>query len=160
MDQAAPSDQKVLRYVGQCGEDTNLDRGFHLRSGRHRQEAPRFGSSPLHFAAGILRHPVRENADAAGTFGNGDHVRGRPDQQSVEFVRLLTGHQWSVNMISKTLRTILRVIFAAIVLASSALSRKKIVSRLIKINPHVVVTVKQLPLRIHDDNRLLPVSRH
>jgi IS4 transposase len=40
-----------------------------------------------------LRHPVRENADAAGTFGNGDHVRGRPDQQSIEFVRLLTGHQ-------------------------------------------------------------------
>jgi hypothetical protein len=37
MDQAASSDQKVLRHVGQRGEDANLDSGFGLCFGRHRQ---------------------------------------------------------------------------------------------------------------------------
>jgi hypothetical protein len=54
------------------GEDANLDRGFRLRPGCHRQEAPRLGSLPLHFAPDFLRHPLRENADAPGTFRNGD----------------------------------------------------------------------------------------
>ena len=58
VDQAASSDQTVLRHVGQRGEDANLGRGFRLRSRRHRQETSRLGSLPLHFAPGVLRHPL------------------------------------------------------------------------------------------------------
>jgi len=58
MDQAASSDQKVLRHLRQRRENANLDRGFGLCSGRDRQEAPRPGSLPLHFAPGSLRHPL------------------------------------------------------------------------------------------------------
>jgi hypothetical protein len=58
VDQAASSDQTVLRHVGQRGEDANLDRGFRLRPRRHRQETSRLGSLPLHFAPGVLRHPL------------------------------------------------------------------------------------------------------
>ena len=75
MDQAASAHQALLRHLGERGEDANLDRRFRLRPGRHRQEAPRLGSLPLHFAPDFLRHPLRENADAPGTFRNGDHIR-------------------------------------------------------------------------------------
>jgi transposase len=57
----------------------------------HRQEAPRPGSLPLHFATDFLRHPFRENADAAGTFRNEQHMPGKRNQYPIEFVRLLTG---------------------------------------------------------------------
>jgi hypothetical protein len=40
----------VLRHVGQRDEDANLDRGFHRRPGRPRQETPRLGRPPPHFA--------------------------------------------------------------------------------------------------------------
>src|SRR5665811_2347657 len=75
MDQAAPSDQTVLRHVGQRGEDANLDRRIGLRPHCHRQEAPRLGSLPLHFAPDFLGHPLRENADAPSTFRNQDYIR-------------------------------------------------------------------------------------
>ena len=93
MDQAASSHQKVLRHVGKRGKDANLDRGFDLRSGRHRQEAGRLGSLPLHFAPSLLRHSFPENADAAGTFRNEDHIRGKRNGQPIESLQLLTGQQ-------------------------------------------------------------------
>ena len=68
MDQAASADQTVLRHLRQRREDANLDRGFRLCRGRHRQEALGLGSLPLHFAADSLRHSLRQNADATGTF--------------------------------------------------------------------------------------------
>src|ERR1700719_3984028 len=50
VDQAAPADQAVLRHVGKCGEDADLDRGLRLCPRRHRQEAPRLGRFALHIA--------------------------------------------------------------------------------------------------------------
>ena len=91
MDKAASSDQAVLRHVGQRGEDANMDRGFRLRPGCHRQEAPRLGGLPLHFAPGFLGHPLRENADVPGIFRKHDHFRRRRTQQPVEFIPFLTG---------------------------------------------------------------------
>ena len=41
VDQAASSDQAVLRHVGERGEDADLDCRLGLRPLRHRQEAPR-----------------------------------------------------------------------------------------------------------------------
>jgi len=40
VDQAASSDEAVFRFVGECGQDANLDRGVGLGPGCHRQEAP------------------------------------------------------------------------------------------------------------------------
>src|ERR1019366_8444790 len=48
------------------------------------------GSLPLHFAPDFLRHPLRENAHAAGTFRNEGHTRSIQNRQPTEFVRLLT----------------------------------------------------------------------
>ena len=45
VDQAASSDQAVLRHVGERGEDADLDCRLGLRPRRHRQEAPRPGRS-------------------------------------------------------------------------------------------------------------------
>ena len=75
---------------GQRGEDANILRGFRLRPGRHRQEAPRLGGLPLHFAPGFLGHPLRENADVPGIFRKHDHFRRRRTQQPVEFIPFLT----------------------------------------------------------------------
>ena len=61
MDQAAPADQAVLRHVGKCGEDADLDRRLRLRPRRHRQEAPRLGRFALHIATDFFGHPLREN---------------------------------------------------------------------------------------------------
>ena len=44
VDQAASSDQAVLRHVGERGEDADLDCRLSLRPRRHRQEAPRPGT--------------------------------------------------------------------------------------------------------------------
>ena len=48
VDQAASSDQAVLRHVGERGEDADLDCRLGLRPRRHRQEAPRPGRLALH----------------------------------------------------------------------------------------------------------------
>ena len=47
LDQAASSDQAVLRHVGERGEDADLDCRLGLRPRRHRQEAPRPGRLAL-----------------------------------------------------------------------------------------------------------------
>ena len=59
VDQAASSDQSLLRYLGERGQIADLDRGVGLRPRRHRQEA-----SPA------LRQPLRNPTDPEP-----DHVR-------------------------------------------------------------------------------------
>jgi hypothetical protein len=65
MDQAASSDQAVLRHFGKCGQDANLDRRVGLCAGRHCSEKAESRRFPLHFATGSIAHLVRENALAA-----------------------------------------------------------------------------------------------
>ena len=57
VDQAASSDQAVLRHVGERGEDADLDCRLGLRPRRHRQEAPRPGRLALHFVTDPLGDP-------------------------------------------------------------------------------------------------------
>ena len=69
LDQAASSDQAVLRHVGERGEDADLDCRLGLRPRRHRQEAPRPGRLALHFVTDPLGDPLRENAHTSSTCG-------------------------------------------------------------------------------------------
>ena len=69
VDQAASSDQAVLRHVGERGEVADLDCRLDLRPRRHRQEAPRPGRLTLHFVTDPLGDPLRENALTSSTCG-------------------------------------------------------------------------------------------
>jgi hypothetical protein len=70
-DQAASSDQALLRHIRKRGEDANLDRAFGLRVVAIVKK-PR----PLYtFATDSLSHPLRESAYATGTFRNPNHMR-------------------------------------------------------------------------------------
>jgi len=75
VDQAAPADQAVLRHVGKCGEDADLDRGLRLCPRRHRQEAPRLGRFALHIATDFFGHPLRENRSETSAYHGGIQTR-------------------------------------------------------------------------------------
>ena len=71
VDQAASSDQAVLRHVGERGEDADLDCRLGLRPRRHRQEAPRPDGRLALPLLQILSEndPLRENAHTSSTCG-------------------------------------------------------------------------------------------
>ena len=92
VDQAASSDQAVLRHVGERGEDADLDCRLGLRPRRHRQEAPRPGRLALHFVTDPLGDPVRENAHTSSTCGRRKQMQRFANNQPIEFIRFLTGH--------------------------------------------------------------------
>jgi hypothetical protein len=54
VDQAAPSNQGILRHLGERGEGANLDRRVSLCAGRHHPEAAQAGRLPLHIDAGVF----------------------------------------------------------------------------------------------------------
>ena len=91
VDQAASSDQAVLRHVGERGEDADLDCRLGLRPRRHRQEAPRPGRLALHFVTDPL-DPLRENAHTSSTCGRRKQMQRFANNQPIEFIRFLTGH--------------------------------------------------------------------
>ena len=100
---------KIKQFYGnvrQRGEDANLDRGFRLCLGCHRQEAPCLGRLPLCFAAGFLGHPLRENTDAPSTFRNHDHIRRQRSRQPIKSVQFLTGQQCKGEMIMSQSRSL------------------------------------------------------
>lgn len=79
MDQTTSSHQNILRDVGECRENTNLDGGFRIRPGCHYQKAPQSRRFALHFITGIFSHPVRENPfksriSRQHPFAGGHHV--------------------------------------------------------------------------------------
>ena len=94
VDQAASSDQAVLRHVGERGEDADLDCRLGLRPRRHRQEAPRPGRLALRLCYRSSRwHPLREKCPYI------KHLRetktdatASANNQPIEFIRFLTGH--------------------------------------------------------------------
>ena len=89
-DQAASSDQAVLRHVGERGEDADLDCRLGLRPRRHRQEAPRPGRLALHFVTDPLGDPLRENAHTSSTCGRRKQMQRFANNQPIEFIRFLT----------------------------------------------------------------------
>ena len=92
VDQAASSDQAVLRHVGERGEDADLDCRLGLRPRRHRQEAPRPGRLALHFVTDPLGDPLRENAHTSSTCGRRKQMQRFANNQPIEFIRFSTGH--------------------------------------------------------------------
>ena len=92
VDQAASSDQAVLRHVGERGEDADLNCRLGLRPRRHRQEAPRPGRLALHFVTDPLGDPLRENAHTSSTCGRRKQMQRFANNQPIEFIRFLTGH--------------------------------------------------------------------
>src|SRR3984957_12146633 len=54
VDQAAPTDQAVLRDIRECGEDADLDCRVGLRACRHRPEAAEVRGVTLHINAGVF----------------------------------------------------------------------------------------------------------
>ena len=61
MDQATFTNQKILRHIGERGEDTNMDRSLGVCAGSHYQKASQSGCFALHFITDLLDHFVREN---------------------------------------------------------------------------------------------------
>jgi hypothetical protein len=71
MDQTAPADQSVLRYLRERGENTNLDRRLRLCTRRYRQEASELaiwcdGRSPRQ----VWEHTLKRPADSAMRLGS------------------------------------------------------------------------------------------
>ena len=63
MDQTAPEDQALLRDIGECCEDPNLDRGECLCPGRNHQKGIGARNLALHFFTDFIGPPFRENPD-------------------------------------------------------------------------------------------------
>jgi hypothetical protein len=66
----------ILRNLGECGEDPDLDRGVGVRAGRHCPEETRPGGVALHIAAGHFGHSLWKDADPVCILGG-----RRPDCQ-------------------------------------------------------------------------------
>jgi hypothetical protein len=82
-----------LRYIGECGQDVNLDRGVGLSIGydcSKKAESQRFS---LHFATGFIGHAFRGNALAASISRRRLQFRKHTNQQPIESIRLLAGQQ-------------------------------------------------------------------
>jgi Domain of unknown function (DUF4372)/Transposase DDE domain len=91
--QQADSDQAFLRYVRECGQDTNLDRGVGLCARRHRQKEARPRRLALHFATDFVGHPIREDALAASLSNCRVHSTRGLAAQPTESIHDLTGQQ-------------------------------------------------------------------
>ena len=103
VDQAASSDQAVLRHVGERGEDADLDCRLGLRPRRHRQEAPRPGRlATMDTLLQILSvTALRENAHTSSTCGRRKQMQRFANNQPIELV-------WSI--FNRTLVIVIRSI--------------------------------------------------
>jgi len=55
MDQATSEDQGLLRHLGECDKNTDMDCNFYLCSGSYCQEGVEIGST-LHYFTDFERH--------------------------------------------------------------------------------------------------------
>src|SRR6266849_1934804 len=68
MDQAAPANQKVLRYFSERPENSNLDRHLDLRARGDCQKAIEARRQPLQNSTDLERLALRENSDFRSSF--------------------------------------------------------------------------------------------
>ena len=91
LDQAAPTDQVFLRYLGECGEVPDLDRRVGLRARCHRQEAAQPVAQPLRNPTDSELEPVRENPTEYSTYARASAVRSGPKRQPADSLQLMLG---------------------------------------------------------------------
>ena len=68
VDQTVSADQSVLRHLGQCGQDTDLDRHQHLRAAGHRQEASGVEAGYCRYTSNCICDAFRKKPDFRGLF--------------------------------------------------------------------------------------------
>ena len=61
VDQTTPTNKNILRRIGECGEDANLDCSLSISAGCYYQKAPQSRCVALHFATDFFGNFVREN---------------------------------------------------------------------------------------------------
>ena len=91
MDQAASTNQGVLRDKRECGENANLDCDFGLSSGGYLKKTSSIGDESLHNFTDFERVAFRENPHSTGPFACRLHFYGGGGLQPVEFVQLTLG---------------------------------------------------------------------
>ena len=92
MDKTASSHQTILRHVGKCSEDSNLDSCLSVRAYRNNQKATQHRWFALHIITDIVRYPFRENALAASFSGQQLHIKYVRQSKPIEFIQFLSGH--------------------------------------------------------------------
>ena len=91
LDQTAPPDQGLLRYLRERREDASVGRPGGLRSGRHCQKATRVGDEPLSNSRNSQRHDFRKNPDFRGFWQFQRSIYRCRYRYPVEPVRLVMG---------------------------------------------------------------------
>ena len=91
MDQAAPADQGVLRYIRERGQNTNLDSHLCLCFGGNYQETVKTGTKSLHNFTNYQRNAFRENTAFTSAYGYGGYIGKHRNQQPNKFIRLTLG---------------------------------------------------------------------
>src|SRR6266540_3104846 len=94
MDQATLAHQGVLRNFRERGEDPDLDRSVRLRARRHRQEAIRAQGFSVRTPTDSEPHALRTRANRSGTYLHHQRPACARLLQTINFVRVLTGHYW------------------------------------------------------------------
>ena len=88
----ASSHQTILRHVGKCSEDSNLDSCLSVRAYRNNQKATQHRWFALHIITDIVRYPFRENALASSFSGQQLHIKYVRQSKPIEFIQFLSGH--------------------------------------------------------------------
>ncbi len=71
MDQAKPPNQDFLRHIGECRQDSNMDRCLGLRARGHHEKTAKYSGQSLHNFTGPERLCFRENAAFSTTCKTG-----------------------------------------------------------------------------------------
>ncbi len=92
VDQAKPAHQEFLWHIGECCQNSNLDRCLSIRRGCHTQKKAEYPSKSLHDSTNIERLGFRKNSIITATYGNnhGGGILRVP--KPVEFIHLTVGH--------------------------------------------------------------------
>src|SRR6266849_2080645 len=94
MDQAAPSNQGVLRHDRERSQVADLDRRLGVCPDRHRQEEAQPFRQPLRDATNPQPDHVRTNADGSTTCPGATGAARARLGQSVESLRITLGQYW------------------------------------------------------------------
>jgi hypothetical protein len=93
MDQAASQNQGLFGHYRKCGQDSDMDCHFHVRSRGHYEKDLESGPKSLQNFTSFERDSFRENAYITGTCQINLHQSKGASQQPLEFIQLTLGQQ-------------------------------------------------------------------